>query len=273
LPTKTRTDLAKLSRASKGGLITVSAAAKVLGETERRISNRLARLARQGWLERARRGLYLVRPLEAEPDQVATVEDPWVLAREVFAPCYIGGWSAAEHWGWTEQVFRSMLVMTAAPVRATTHRILGNEFRVFRIPRARLAAGVVSIWRGAERVSVSGPERTLLDCLRNPELCGGIRHLSQLLQAYSENSKHDFARMVTIANRVASGAAWKRLGYLATLLWPQEAAVIEACRRRLSAGNARLDPAVARRGKLLKRWRLWVNVDLSELAPAPVTRP
>jgi DNA-binding transcriptional regulator PaaX len=39
-----------------GGLISVSAAAKVLGDAERRTSDRLARLVRQGWLQRVRHG-------------------------------------------------------------------------------------------------------------------------------------------------------------------------------------------------------------------------
>ena len=40
------------------------------------------------------------------------VDESWVLARAVFEPCYIGGWSAAEHWGFTEQIFNSTMVFT-----------------------------------------------------------------------------------------------------------------------------------------------------------------
>lgn len=263
-----RTLIAKLARASKGGLISVSAAAKTIGLSQHDAASRLAALARRGWLERARRGLYLVRPIEAEPGQRSTAEDPWVLAREVFSPCYIGGWSAAEHWGFTEQIFRSTLVVTAAAVRTTKIDMLGNEFRVFKVPRSKLSAGVHTVWRGAERVSVSGPERTLVDCLRNPELGGGIRHLAQILGAYGESADHDFERLAGIAGSVASGAAWKRLGYLAELICPAEHKLVETARRHLTAGNARLDPAVHRRGRLLKRWRLWVNADVGEFASA-----
>jgi predicted transcriptional regulator of viral defense system len=211
--------------------------------------------------------LYLVLPLEAEPGQKSTVEDPWVLAREVFAPCYIGGWSAAEHWGLTEQLFRSTLVVSAAAVRETNVEILGHPFRIFRVPRARLASGVMTVWRGAERVNVSGLERTLIDCLRNPEICGGARHLVQVLQAYGESPKHDFERLVTIGRQAASGAAWKRLGYLAELLCPNETRLLDAARRHMTTGNARLDPTVRRPGKLVTRWRLLVNVDVDEFRP------
>jgi predicted transcriptional regulator of viral defense system len=260
-----RTVIAKLARSSKTGLISVPSAARTLGTSRAVAHLRLGRLARRGWVHRARRGLYLVLPLETEPGQKSAVEDPWVLAREVFGPCYIGGWSAAEHWGLTEQLFRSTLVVTAAPVRTTNVEILGHPFRIFRIPRSRLAAGVVMEWRGAERVGVSGLERTLVDCVRNPELCGGSRHLVQVAKAYGEHPKHDFGRLVTIGRQSASGAAWKRLGYLAELLWPQERRLLDAARRHMTTGYARLDPTVRRRGKLLTRWRLWVNVDIDEL--------
>src|SRR5437899_2338934 len=112
-----RSLIAKLSRASKGGIITVSRAAPAMELSQREAALKLAALVRRGWLARARRGMYLVLPLEVGPGQRTVAEDPWVLAREAFSPCYIGGWSAAEHWGLTEQIFRSTLVVTARPTR------------------------------------------------------------------------------------------------------------------------------------------------------------
>lgn len=269
MPVRDKAAIAALARAAKTGLITVEAAARALRISPAAASTRLARLVRSGWAERVRRGLYLILPLEATPGQKVTSEDPWVLARELFSPCYIGGWSAAEHWGLTEQLFRSTLVITGAPIRRRDASFLGNDFRLYLVHPNRLSEGVVSVWRGSERVAVSGPERTLVDCLGAPELCGGVRHLAQLLREYGDSDRKNVPRLITIAEKCASGAAWKRLGYLAELLWPAETDIPAAALKHLSAGNARLDPAVRQRGRLRKRWRLWVNVDLQELAPAP----
>ena len=145
----------------------------------------------------------------------------------------------------------------------------GHLFRVFRIPRARLAAGVEKVWRGRERVDISGLERTILDALRNPELVGGGRHLVQILRAYGEHDRHDFRRLLGLATEVASGAAWKRLGFLAEHIWSQEPTVAQAAARHVTAGYVRLDPGVRNRGKLVKRWRLWINVSASELTAGP----
>ncbi|MFH1268611.1 MAG: type IV toxin-antitoxin system AbiEi family antitoxin [Planctomycetota bacterium] len=273
MPPREKASISKLIRASKTGLITVEVAAAALGLSHAVASARLARLARSGWAVRVRRGLYQILPLEAEPGQKVTSEDPWVLARELFSPCYIGGWSAAEHWGLTEQLFRSTFVVTAAPVRRAHATFLGNDFRLFVVRPDKLTEGVVDVWRGSERVAVSGPERTLVDCLHTPELCGGARHLAQFLREYGENKKRDFSGLLAIARATASGAGWKRLGYLAEVLWPAETAVLSTVQSRLSAGYARLDPSVRKRGQLLKRWRLWVNVDLKEFGAASVPKP
>jgi predicted transcriptional regulator of viral defense system len=207
----------------------------------------------------------LVLPIEAEPGKPTVPEDPWVLAREAFSPCYIGGWSAAEHWGLTEQLFRSTLVVTARNLRTTKINVLGNEFRLFRVPRSRIA-GTTSVWRGRERVAVSDRERTIIDGLRRPELCGGIRHLAGIMREYGRSAECDFRKLASVAWEFANGAAWKRLGYLREVLWPEEKALAEEARKHLTTGTVKLDSRVARRGPLLRRWRVWVNAAVSKEA-------
>ncbi len=155
-----RVTLRKLARGSRGGILTVERAVELLGAPRKQVANRLAALARQGWLRRVRRGLYLVLPLESNAAGPLAVEDPWILARELFSPCYIGGWSAAEHWGLTEQLFRSTFVVSGASPRQRSVRFLEAELTVVRVVRAR-RAGTATSWRGAEKVTVSDRERTI----------------------------------------------------------------------------------------------------------------
>jgi predicted transcriptional regulator of viral defense system len=257
--------MAKLAKAARGGLITVAAAGEALALDRRNASLKLASLARRGWMLRARRGLYLILPLEAEPGRPRIAEDPWVLAREAFSPSYIGGWSAAEHWGLTEQIFRSTLVITAAPVRSRTLRLLGYEFQLFRVPLSRIN-GSVLIWRGAQRIPVSDPEHTIVDCLRYPELCGGVRHLIHILREYWNSDKRNVSKLATAARAAHSGAVWKRLGFLIDHLWPQEQALIKEAQRHLTSGNIKLDPKISRKGKLNYRWRIWANMSVTAAA-------
>jgi len=254
--------IAKLSRAASTGIIAVTGAADALGLSSRAAALKLAAMARRGWLRRARRGLYLILPLEAEPGRPAVAEDPWLVAREAFSPCYIGGWSAAEHLGLTEQLFRSTLVMTAAPVRGRTITLLGHEYRLFRVPQAQVT-DIPLVWRGGQQIAVSDRERTLLDCLQHPMLAGGIRHLADMMREYGQIPERNFPKLVAEAQQRDSGAVWKRLGYLAEVLWPEESGVAEAAQTRLSAGNIKLDPDVRTKGRLSRRWRLWINIPVS----------
>jgi predicted transcriptional regulator of viral defense system len=242
--------------------LSVAAAADALQVSSREAAVRLARLERGGWLARAQRGLYVVRPLEAGPSTPSTVEDPWVLARELFSPCYIAGWTAAEHWGLTEQIFRETMVATAAPRRKSRERLLSTEFRVVRVSSERLR-GLTEIWHGGERVSVSDRERTLVDALVDPSWVGGVRHLGEILVSYRDSPHFDITKMLTRLDEVGSGAAYKRIGFLAEVLWPKAKAILDTAKARRTKGIIRLDPSVKSHGRMSKRWGLWINVTVT----------
>lgn len=261
MPASDRTLIAKLARTSRSGVISSADASKALGLDAKRTGAKLGSLAERGWLRRVRRGVYLVVPLEAEPGKPATAADPWILAQEVFGPCYIGGWSAAEYWELTEQIFRPTLVVTAAAIRSKSIELIGQEYRLFRVPDSRVRIET-SVWRDSVKVKVSSRERTLIDCLRNPALSGGVGHLIMMMKEYANHPERDFSKLLNEAREADSGAVWKRLGYLFEMLWPKEELVINEAFRKLAAGNIKLDPLVKARGKLVKRWRVWSNVDL-----------
>ena len=88
-------------------------AAPVLDLDIKRTRRILAALAGSGWLARVRRGWYIGVPIEASaPGEWR--EDPWVVATTLFSPGYIGGWSAVEHWGLTDQIFNVIYVVAGA---------------------------------------------------------------------------------------------------------------------------------------------------------------
>lgn len=201
-------------------------------------------------------------PLEATPATGTAVEDPWVLAQVIYHPCYIGGWSAAEHWGLTEQIFRPTFVVTAANIRARRETMLGSEFHVVRVSPKALA-GTTSVWRGKERVPVSDRERTIVDAANHPEWVGGTRQLAGMLAEYKEAAERRPERLAATLADHGRGAAHKRLGYLVEIVWPEATPVRNRAREGRSSGIIKLDPTVRSAGRLNKRWGLWLNVDLA----------
>jgi predicted transcriptional regulator of viral defense system len=248
-----RAQLSSVIRASKE-LITVENASTALRLDRVAAAKVLARWTQQGWLTRVRRGLYAPVPLAASlPDQV--LEDAWVLVPEIFSPGYVGGVSAAHHWDLTEQLFRTVFVYTTRPIRQTQQTIQGIDFSVHHIDK-RLLFGLRPQWRGRVKIQVSDVHRTIIDMLNDPSTGGGARHVMDCLAAYLRRQDADPDRLVSYGEKLANGAIFKRLGFLAERSGAP-ASLVNACVERLTKGNAKLDPSLES-PRLAARWRLWV---------------
>ena len=254
-----RERLEALHRRLKGPF-SVSEAATVWSLDATRARRLVAYLASRGWLSRVRRDSYTTVPLGAtSPKQWR--EDPWVVAAKTFAPCYLGGWTACEHWGLTEQIFREMIVFTTRRVRHRREEIQGTRFRIKVIAEARMF-GVVDVCRAQNQVKVSDPTRTIVDILDDPPLGGGMRHVADVLRNYFEGTSRDDDLLADYAGKIENRAVFKRLGYLLETLGIDSPRLTELCAHRMSAGISLLDPSAKPTGPILKRWGLRVNVKL-----------
>jgi len=254
LGARDRERLASVLRGTNG-TITNEQAAALTGLEQAAASKLLARWCRKGWLSRVAQGLYVPVPVEAERSDLP-LEDPWLVAASLYSPCYIGGWSAAEHWGLTEQLFRTTVVMTTTRPRDRTPSFKGSAFWLTSLAAEKMF-GLPTVWRGAVKVSVSDPSRTILDMLADPALGGGIRSVEDMFKNYLRSEVSDLPLLLGYAARLGNGAVFKRLGFLLETNAPQELEAIERCRQHLSLGNARLDPKLPA-DALITRWRLWV---------------
>jgi predicted transcriptional regulator of viral defense system len=250
---KGRSRLAHVLRQS-GDIISIGDVSTTLRLSRTQAAQLLARWNAQGWVKRLRRGYYAPVPLQAlGQDQV--LEDPWVIVPEFFNPACIGGWSAAEHWGLTEQLFRSTCVLTTRAIRQKEQVVQGLPFTVKHV-RSRALFATRPVWRGRVKVDVSSPAKTIIDMLDDPAIGGGIRHVAACLDAYLDRKDASANELIDIAATLGNGAVFKRLGFMIERR-PGQEHLAAACRAHLSHGNAKLDPALACH-RLIKRWRLWV---------------
>lgn len=240
------------------GPFTVAEAASWLDLGVDRARDLLGYLASRGWLSRVRRGLYVVVPLEASsPTQWR--EDPWIVAASVLAPCYVAGWSACEHWGLTDQVFRALVVVTARRMRHRNVTIQGSAF-VIRRRAEELHFGTDRIWRRRTRVRVSDPSRTIVDVLDDPSIGGGILHISDVLDTYFASEHRKDSLLLGYADRLGNRTVFKRLGFLVEELGIAAPEIVGVCRTSMSAGVSNLDPSIhGSGGRIHQRWNLRVN--------------
>lgn len=250
-------DRERLSAVLRGakGTVSVPQAAKVLNVSQTDAAKMLSRWSKKGWLSRVKRGLYVPVPLESRTADVA-LEDPWVIADKLYSPCYIGGWSAAEHWDLTEQIFRTVVVLTAQTPRERKPVIKGTQYLLCSMCKKKLF-GLKTLWHGQVKISISDPSRTMLDMLADPRLGGGIRSVQDMMKNYLSSPEKKLDLLIKYADKLGNGAVFKRLGYLLERNAPDEKSIIEECTKRLTKGLAKLDPK-SKNDKLITRWRLWV---------------
>lgn len=241
-------------------LVDIDQASNALGVDRKDASKKLAALASKGWLRRVTRGLYLAVPAEVAHTDNWSV-DPWYLATVVWSPCYVTGWSAANHWSLTDQVFRSTVVATSGRVRRREDELAGHDFVVRHVGEDALAWGLRTEWRQGSRVSIADPGKAVAEMLDVPSLGGGVRHLSEIVESYVLEG-HDSNSLAEGLRRVGNGAAFKRLGYLLTVLGLEDDVLVAACREHVTSGFSRLDPDGPTGGRRSHEWNMVLNVEL-----------
>jgi predicted transcriptional regulator of viral defense system len=238
--------------------VTADDVVRRLGGTRQAANLVLSRLARKGWLTRIRRGVYTLVPLSSRSGR-AVVEDPLATAMELFAPCYVSGWTAAQHWELTEQIFNAVVIYSAKPQRRGLQHVGGVTYRVRRVPEATLF-GTTQLWSGTVPVHMATMHRTVIDVLDAPEMGGGGRQTLDIVRAYWRHPDRVPEALLDLAERLGRGSVFKRLGFTAERFADPGPAWLDRCRAGLSTGVALLDPAGPRRGPTVSRWRLRVNV-------------
>ncbi len=153
---------------------------------------------------------------------VVTLQTPLHLTTRVLRPppparhgrVVPGYYSALNHHGLTEQVPRTVYVVT--PTRAQSREIHGVPYRVTTVTERKFF-GVEPTSIEGTTVQVSDLEKTLVDCADHPEFCGGLRELATAMRTAADRNC-DWDTVGEYLERLGNGAATKRIAYLADQL-------------------------------------------------------
>ncbi|SFN77423.1 Transcriptional regulator, predicted component of viral defense system [Bradyrhizobium sp. Rc3b] len=249
--------------AESGDVVHITDVAKALAVSRVQAAKRLARWREQGWLSRVGTGAYVPASIDTLGSE-RVLDDGWVLVPALFSPAYVAGRTAAEHWDLTEQIFKDIVVVTGQAIRTKQQQRHGFDFSLKHV-KAEKIFGTKPVWRHHTKVPVSDVHRTIVDMLDDPALGGGIQQVADCLGAYFKRADRSDQKLIEYTDQLGNGAVFKRLGFLADR--QDEGALAEQCRIRLSAGNAKLDPALECK-RLISRWRLliplsWATGDAS----------
>jgi predicted transcriptional regulator of viral defense system len=206
----------------------------------------------------------MVVPLEAGQDR-QWAEDALAIGSFLVPDGAVAYWSAVRAWGWTTQLPGAVFLLTPRQVRNPNRRIIGVRYRFVRTAPETLF-GITEVLEGALPIRVTDKERTAVDMMDRPDLCGGIAEVATALQeAWPALDK---ARLAQYVRKLGSGTVPKRLGYLAELLGLSTTVeLLMMLQEQKGKGITRLDRGGAATGPIVTRWNLQVNTEV----PAPST--
>jgi predicted transcriptional regulator of viral defense system len=229
----------------------------------RAISNLvLSRLARKGWLQRLKSGIYRIVPLGSESAPMP--EDAWSIAMELFSPCYISGWTAAEHWELTEQIFNSTVVFTSQKQRKKNTIIAGLNYRTKSISDKDIF-GTKKIWSSNTPILIADQHRTIIDALDDPEIGGGGRHTMDIVKAYVKLKEANPETLFQYAERLNHGNVFKRLGFIAEKIMDLPESYLNKIQAKIKTGIINLDPHCSNTGPIITKWGLRINIPLGDI--------
>jgi predicted transcriptional regulator of viral defense system len=239
----------------------IKKAMAVLKKDEKSTADLLSELVKRNILLRLKSGLFLIVPLEAGSNYL---ENKYIVARELINSnnYYISHYSAMALHGLTTQPI--LKVFTTAAKREKNRLISGVEF-IFIYCKPGNLFGIEEKWiTKQEKIRVSNIEKTIVDAMIRPELCGGISEIAKGI--WLVKNRIDFARLADYCEKAGIKSAVKRMGFilqelnLGSGIIDRLGALVEN-----SASYALLDPALKKQGRYLKRWRLRINFNPEEL--------
>jgi predicted transcriptional regulator of viral defense system len=188
-----------------------------IGLKEPYLVEALYHLRQTGWIVLLRRGLYAIST--SAPGAPPTHE--FEIAMALVTPAAISHWPALHYHGLTEQpsgkVFVTTTTETSVPrrgnARAQSHDgyLVGNIRYQFIQTKPERFFGTTQVWVGEARITITDPERTLIDRLSMPQYCGDF---AEALHAFdARGAKLDLDRIVDYALRLDATIA-KRLGWV-----------------------------------------------------------
>jgi len=240
---------------------------QLLGGSAKAADHVIESLGRKGWLQRATWGKYLLVPPEQGPDALGD-SNLLALASRIAEPYYIGFGTAAAHYGLTTQHRSVIFVVT--PLRLRAREVGESRVQIVNLSQKKFF-GFAPVDVLGYPVMISDREKTAIDCIDRPELCGGVGEAAMIFATASR--RLDWTKATDYLQRTDSAALVRRFGWVADHVNAEVPAPVRDRLAHLAARSRKtwLGADPARAGVVPQaigydnKWRLFVNVTREEL--------
>lgn len=233
--------------------------APAVGLSQSYLPQALHHLTRTGWLVRIHKGLYAI----SSPLPGTSPVHEFEVAMALVEPAAISHWSAMHYHGLTDQAPRTVFVLTTTETSVPRRpRGDGEGYRVgdalfqFIQTKPERYFGTYKIWLDQARVTITDPQRTLIDGLTMPQYCGDFAEVLHAFRAIGR--RLDIGQLIEYALRL-DAATTKRLGWVLEQLGHAPADLNPLLAVPIK-GYRRLDPTGPRRGPCNRRWMIQENL-------------
>jgi predicted transcriptional regulator of viral defense system len=237
-------------------------AVAITGKSRARVADLLYRMVKRGLLVRIKKGKYMVMPQEAGSASTY-IENHYVVARELVSPrqYYLSHYSAMAIHGMLVHPVTRVYVSSLSRVKDTT---VGEIAFKFVFCNRQRFWGFRELWvTKHEKCCVSDVEKTILDCLYQPQHCGGVSEVVNGI--WVKRKEIDYDRLARYCRKDSANVPLRRLGYIIEVLGVDGGLATALHGMSHSNSYVRLDPLLSGSGKYCARWGLVLNIGQNEL--------
>lgn len=222
----------------------------------------LANLVKRDVIARIKSGTYLILQTGTENMQLKN----WpIIAREIAArhPYFISHYSAMRLHGMTSHSIIDVYITIFA--RVPDKKLKDIEYH-FIYSKKDHFWGLTTHWAAKqEQVQVSDLERTILDGLDRPDICGGL--IDVVRGIWVKQKEIDWTKLTQYTKKFKTKAAAKRLGFITETLKIENEKFSEDLLAVIkeAKGYVLFDPDGTQKGGYLNRWGIRLNLDAGEL--------
>lgn len=241
-------------------IFTLDDAINIYGKDSHSTSSFLSDLVRRNIIARIKSGVFIILQTGQESTQLSN----WPLIAHELAgkrKYYISHYSAMRIHGMTTHL--SFDVYITMSKRSRTKKINNINYH-FIFVKPEYFWGANNHWVTKQnRIFVSDIEKTILDSLERPDLCGGMKEVIRGI--WAKHKEINWEKLFDYSKKFRTKAAVKRLGFILEALDLDNDYIIKLAKIAAAKDFILLDPNGSDEGKFLSRWHVRININLQEI--------
>ena len=226
----------------------VKMVAKELGINSKYVPEMIHLLSKNQWIEILKKGTYAF----TSESGMSKPPHEFEIAQRLIEPSAISHWTAMHYHQITQQTPNTIFSIT--PSQSRTPQKFKKQYHYKQVMKQRFF-GFQKYWIENMRVNITDLEKTLLDSLSNPELCGGFPEVYNAFKLAKE--RIDIDKIIQYALKIDT-ATVKRLGWILEDLDIANKK-LKKIQRHPIKGFRKLDPMGPNKGKYDHTWMLVLN--------------